>query len=37
VYARLQAVISTCRKQERNVFSVLRDLFAYQPVTLLAG
>ncbi|MBM3152830.1 MAG: IS66 family transposase, partial [Chloroflexi bacterium] len=37
VYARLQAVISTCRKQERNVFSVLRNLFAYQPVTLLAG
>jgi transposase len=37
VYARLQAVISTCRKQERNVFSVLRNLFAYQPVILLAG
>jgi transposase len=37
VYARLQAVISTCRKQERNVFSVLRNLFAHQPVTLLAG
>jgi len=37
VYARLQAVISTCRKQERNIFAVLRDLFAYQPVTLLAG
>ncbi|MFZ5910226.1 MAG: IS66 family transposase [Chloroflexota bacterium] len=36
VYARLQAVISTCRKQERNVFSVLRDLFAYQPISLLA-
>lgn len=37
VYARLQAVISTCRKQERNVFAFLRSLFAYQPVTLLAG
>lgn len=37
VYARLQAVISTCRKQERNVFALLRDLFAHQPVTLLAG
>jgi transposase len=37
VYARLQAVVSTCRKQERNVFTVLRNLFAYQPVTLLAG
>jgi len=37
VYARLQAVISTCRKQEKNVFTFLRDLFAYQPVTLLAG
>lgn len=36
VYARLQAVISTCRKQERNVFALLRNLFAYQPVTLLA-
>ena len=37
VYARLQAVISTCRKQGRNVFALLRDLFAYQPVSLLAG
>ncbi len=37
VYARLQAVISTCRKQERNVFAVLHSLFALQPVTLLAG
>ena len=36
VYARLQAVISTSRKQERNVFAVLRNLFAHQPVTLLA-
>lgn len=35
VYARLQAVISTCRKQERNVFGVLRNLFAYQPLSLL--
>lgn len=37
VYARLQAVISTCRKQERNVFAVLRNLFACQPVSLRAG
>ncbi len=37
VYARLQAVISTCRKQERNVFVMLRSLFAHQPVSLLAG
>jgi transposase len=37
VYARLQAVISTCRKQERNVFVTLRSLFAHQPVSLLAG
>jgi transposase len=37
VYARLQAVISTCRKQERNVYAFLRALFAHQPVSLLAG
>ncbi|MEW6296092.1 MAG: IS66 family transposase [Candidatus Diapherotrites archaeon] len=37
VYARLQAVISTCRKQGRNVFVTLRDLFAHQPVSLLTG
>ncbi len=37
VYARLQAVISTCRKQGRNVFAFLRSLFAYQHVTLFAG
>jgi transposase len=37
VYARLQAIISTCRKQGRNVFVFLRDLFAYQPLSLLAG
>ncbi len=36
VYARLQAVISTCRKQGRSVFGTLRDLFAHQPVSLLA-
>jgi transposase len=36
VYVRLQAVISTCRKQERNVFVTLRSLFAHQPVSLLA-
>jgi hypothetical protein len=37
VYARLQAVISTCRKQERHIFMTLRNLFAHQPVSLLAG
>jgi len=37
VYARLQAVISTCRKQARNVYAFLRALFGHQPVTLLAG
>jgi transposase len=37
VYARLQALISTCRKQERNVFVILRNLFAHQPISLLAG
>lgn len=36
-YARLQAVISTCRKQERNVYAFLRASFAYQPVSFLAG
>ncbi len=36
VYARLQAVISTCRKQGRNVFVTLRDLFAHRPVSLIA-
>jgi transposase len=34
VYARLQAVISTCRKQERNVYAFLRALFAHQLVSL---
>ncbi len=37
VYARLQALISTCRKQEHNVFAFLRSLFAHQPVSLLRG
>jgi transposase len=37
VYARLQAVVSTCRKQGRNVFSTLCDIFAYRPVSLLAS
>ena len=37
VYARLQAVISTCHKQERNVFVTLRSLFAHQPVSLRAA
>ncbi len=35
VYARLQAVISTCRKQERNVFETLHALFAHQHVSLV--
>lgn len=37
VYARLQAIIATCRKQGRNVFATLRDIFSYKPVSLLAG
>ncbi len=37
VYARLQAVISTCRKQGRNVFVALRNLSVHQPISLLAG
>ena len=36
VYARLQAVISTCRKQERNIFATLCALFAHQSVPLIA-
>ena len=36
VYARLQAVISTCRKQERNIFATLCALFAHQSVSLIA-
>jgi transposase len=35
VYARLQALISTCRKQERNIFATLRYLFALQPISLI--
>jgi len=34
VYARLQAVISTGRKQGLNVFALLRDLFSYTPILL---
>ena len=34
VYARLQAVVSTCRKQGLNVFASLRRLFADTPVGL---
>ena len=37
VYARLQAIISTCRKQDQNVFSTLCNIFAFQHVSLLAG
>ena len=32
VYVRLQAAISTCRKQGRNVFAAPCDLFARQPL-----
>ena len=34
VYARLQATVSTFRKQGLNVFATLRDLFACCPVML---
>lgn len=34
VYARLQATVSTFRKQRLNVFATLRDLFARRPVVL---
>jgi transposase len=34
VYARLQAAISTFRKQGLNVFTILRDLFFHSPVVL---
>ena len=34
VYARLQATVSTFRKQGLNVFATLRDLFACRPVGL---
>jgi len=37
VYARLQALISTCRKQDRNIFDTLRNLFALQPISLIPG
>jgi transposase len=36
-YARLQGIISTCRKQQRHVFRTLRTLFAHQQVNLVAG
>lgn len=34
VYARLHAVISTCRKQGARVFDSLRELFSHRPVVL---
>jgi len=34
VYARLQAVVSTFRKQGLKVFASLRDLFSYRPITI---
>ena len=37
IYARLQAIITTCRKQGRNIFATLRNIFSRQPVSLLAG
>ena len=36
-YARLQGLISTCRKQQRPVFLTLRTLFAHQPVNIVAS
>lgn len=36
-YARLQGIISTCRKQDRHVFHTLRALFAHQSVSLVAA
>jgi transposase len=35
IYARLQAAISTFRKQGLNVFATLRDLFARRPVVVM--
>ena len=35
VYARLQAAISTFRKQGLDVFTTLRDMFAYRPVVVV--
>ncbi|MCS6993600.1 MAG: IS66 family transposase, partial [Anaerolineales bacterium] len=37
IYARLQSLIATCKKQQRNVFATLRDLFCHQQVVLLTG
>jgi transposase len=37
VYARLQAVISTFRKQEMNVFASLHKVFSCSPVNLARG
>jgi transposase len=34
VYARLQAIISTVRKQGLSVFATLRDLFSRKPVVV---
>jgi len=34
VYARLQALVLTCRKQGLNVFATLRKLFSNTPVKL---
>ena len=36
IYARLQAVISTFRKQGENVFARLRKLFSPTPAALIA-
>ena len=36
-YARLQAGISTCCKQERNFYAFLRALFVHKAVSLLTG
>ena len=34
IYARLQAIISTCRQQGINVFQALRDLFLGASIAL---
>jgi|GEM_PF-5545023 len=36
VDARWQGVLSICCKQGRNIYAMLRALFAHQPVSLLA-
>lgn len=35
IYACLQAIIATCRKQGRNIFATLMGIFFYLPVSLM--